>query len=295
MNILVIGANGQLGRTIRDASRTSENRFVFTDVASGDGVISLDASDPSEVMDVVAANGVDVIINCAGYTDVNKAETDEDMARKLNVGLAAVLAAAAKEAGAVLIHISTDYVFDGRSSVPYVETDAPAPLGAYARTKLEGEKAVIDSGCRYIIIRTAWMYSCYGNNFFKTMESLTSSKPSVNVVMDQVGTPTYAPDLADAIVYIIDNDMLDCQGIYNYSNEGVCSWYDFAKAICRGFGYMCDVNPCRSADFPSPVQRPSYSVLDKTLFKKTFSYEIPHWEDSLQLAVIEYSEILTGK
>lgn len=295
MNILVIGADGQLGRSIRDASRTSENRFIFTDVTSGDDVISLDASDPSGVKDIVAANGVDVIINCAGYTDVNKAETDEDVARKLNADLPAVLASAAKEAGAVLIHISTDYVFDGRSSVPYVETDTPAPLGAYARTKLEGEKAVLDSGCRHIIIRTAWMYSSYGKNFFKTMEALTSSDSSVNVVMDQVGTPTYAPDLADAIVYIIDNDMLDRQGIYNYSNEGVCSWYDFAKAICRGFGYMCDVTPCRSADYPSPVQRPSYSVLDKSLFKKTFSYEIPHWEDSLQLAIIGYSETLSSK
>ena len=204
MNILVIGADGQLGRSIRDASRTSENRFIFTDVTSGDDVIYLDASDPSGVKDLVAANGVDVIINCAGYTDVNKAETDEDVARKLNADLPAVLASAAKEAGAVLIHISTDYVFDGRSSVPYVETDTPAPLGAYARTKLEGEKAVLDSGCRHIIIRTAWMYSSYGNNFFKTMEALTSSDSSVNVVMDQVGTPTYAPDLADAIVYIID-------------------------------------------------------------------------------------------
>lgn len=295
MNILVVGANGQLGRTLRDASSASENRFIFTDVISEDGVISLDASDPSAVKDIVGANDVDVIINCAGYTDVNKAEEDEDKARKLNAGLPAVLAAAAKEADAVLLHISTDYVFDGKSSVPYLETDAPAPLGVYARTKREGELAVIESGCRYIIIRTAWLYSCYGKNFFKTMEALMSSKPSVGVVMDQVGTPTYAPDLAGAIMHVIENNMLDRQGIYNYSNEGVCSWYDFAKAICRGFGYLCDVNPCRTSEFPSPVQRPSYSVLDKALFKKTFSYEIPHWEESLQLAINEYSELLSNK
>ncbi|MBR2064795.1 MAG: dTDP-4-dehydrorhamnose reductase [Bacteroidales bacterium] len=295
MNILVVGANGQLGRSIHDASRASENRFIFTDVTAGDEVIALDATDSSAVKHVVGSYDVDVIVNCAGYTDVNKAEAEEEMPRRLNAGLPAVLAEAAKEAGAVLIHISTDYVFDGKSSVPYVEDDVTSPLGVYGRTKLEGERAVADSGCRHIIIRTAWLYSCYGKNFFKTMEALTSSKPSVNVVMDQTGTPTYAPDLADAIMHIIENDMLGCQGIYNYSNEGVCSWYDFAKAICRGFGYMCDVDPCRSADFPSPVQRPSYSVLDKTLFKKTFGYVIPHWEDSLQFAICEYNKLLSNK
>lgn len=295
MNILITGANGQLGRALRDASRTSENTFIFTDVVADGDVVALDASDSAAVTDIVRANDVDVIINCAGYTDVSKAEDEEDMARKLNADLPAVLACAAKAAGAVLIHISTDYVFDGRSSVPYVETDTPAPLGAYARTKMEGEKAVTGSGCRYIIIRTAWLYSCYGKNFFKTMESLTSSRPSVNVVMDQVGTPTYAPDLADAILHVIEDDKLDCTGIYNYSNEGVCSWYDFARAICRGFGYLCDVNPCRTSDFPSPVQRPSYSVLDKALFKKTFGCEIPHWEDSLEIALSEYAETLSNK
>lgn len=288
MNILVTGANGQLGRTFRDFSRGSDDRFIFTDIIGDGDVMSLDATDAVAVRRVMRENDVDVIINCAGYTDVDKAETEEEAALKINAGLPAVLASAAEESGAVLIHMSTDYVFDGRSSVPYLETDEPAPLGAYARTKLEGEKAVIGSGCRYMIIRTAWLYSCYGRNFFRIMETLTSEKPYVDVVMDQTGTPTYAVDLVDAVMGIIDNGHLDKTGIYNFSNEGVCSWYDFAKSICRRFGYLCDVRPCRSADYPSKVQRPSYSVLDKALFKKTFNCDIPHWEDSLEVAVAEY-------
>lgn len=289
MNVLVTGACGQLGCTIREISSSYDHNFIFADIVSDDRTSSLDATDPEAVGNIVRANDIDVIINCAGYTDVNRAEDDEEKAYRINADLPAVLASAAKEAGAMLIHISTDYVFDGSACVPYREDEQTGPLGAYARTKLAGERAVVSSGCRYMIFRTAWLYSSYGNNFFKTMEEKTSSLPTVNVVIDQVGTPTYAYDLASAIMHVIDNDLLDNVGTYHYTNEGVCSWYDFAKAINRAFGYTCDIRPCRSDDYPSKVKRPSFSVLDKTLFKKTFGLEIPHWEDSLEVAVNEYN------
>ena len=292
MNILVTGASGQLGRSLQDVSGGYDFNFVFTDVTAGDGVVELDATDAAAVDTIMRENKIDVVINCAGYTDVNKAEDEEDKAYVLNAGLPGILAAAAKEADALLMHISTDYIFDGKSSVPYREDDEPGPLGAYARTKLEGEKAVKQSGCRYMIFRTAWMYSSYGNNFMRTMESLTADRPYVNVVIDQTGTPTYAGDLAQAIMQIIENDMLDRVGTYNYTNEGVCTWYDFAKAVNRICGYTCDVRPCRSEDYPSKVTRPSYSVLDKSLFKKTFETEILHWEDVLEVAINEYLEKL---
>lgn len=292
MNILVTGASGQLGRSLQDVSGEYDFNFVFTDVEAGGRVVELDATDAAAVDTIMRENSIDVVINCAGYTDVNKAEDEEDKAYRINAELPAVLAAAAKKTDVLLMHISTDYIFDGKSSVPYREDDEPGPLGAYARTKLEGEKAVKQSGCRYMIFRTAWMYSSYGSNFMKTMESLTADRPHVNVVIDQTGTPTYAGDLAFAIMYIVENDLLDHTGTYNYTDEGVCTWYDFAKAINREFGYTCDVRPCRSGEFPSKVTRPSYSVLDKSLFKRTFGLEIPHWEDSLRLAVAEYSEML---
>lgn len=288
MNVLVIGACGQLGCTFRELSQGYDFDFVFTDVVGGEDVVALDATDPAAVDKMVSDHRTDVIINCAGYTDVARAEDDEDKARLLNAVLPGVLAEAAKKSDATLIHISTDYVFDGKSCVPYKENDAPGPLGAYARTKLEGEQAVRESGCRHIILRTAWLYSVYGKNFFKTLEAKTSDQSSVKVVFDQVGTPTYAPDLAYAIIYIMENGLLGNEGTYHYTNEGVCSWYDFAKAINRRFGYLCDVQPCHTEDFPSKVQRPSFSVLDKSLFRKTFGLEIPHWEDSLELAVSEY-------
>lgn len=292
MNILVTGASGQLGCSLREISGGYDFDFIFTDVVAGEGVVMLDATDPDAVRRLMREEAVDVVINCAGYTDVNRAEDEEGKAHKLNAELPEVLAAAAKESDALLIHISTDYIFDGKSCVPYREDDEPGPLGAYARTKLAGETAVKESGCRYMIFRTAWMYSSYGSNFMKTMESLTADRPHVNVVIDQTGTPTYAGDLAFAIMYIVENDLLDHTGTYNYTDEGVCTWYDFAKAINREFGYTCDVRPCRSEEFPSKVTRPSYSVLDKSLFKRTFGLEIPHWEDSLRLAVAEYSEKL---
>lgn len=288
MNVLVTGACGQLGCTFREISQGYDFNFIFTDVVGEEGVAELDATDPAAVGRMMEQNEIDLIINCAGYTDVNRAEDEEDKAYLLNAELPRVLAEAAKKVGAVLIHISTDYVFDGKSCVPYKETDEPSPLGAYARTKLEGEKAVRESGCRHIILRTAWLYSVYGKNFFKTMEGMTSNLPSVKVVIDQVGTPTYAYDLAFAVIYIMDKGLLGHEGTYHYTNEGVCSWYDFAKSINRKFGYLCDVQPCHTSDFPSKVQRPSFSVLDKSLFKKTFGLEIPHWEDSLELAVSEY-------
>lgn len=290
MNILVTGACGQLGRTFRELSAGYDFNFIYSDVVSGDGVVALDAADPEAVKDIMVRNHVDVVINCAGYTDVNKAEEEEEVAFKANSVLPAVLASAAKETDALLIHISTDYVFDGMSRVPYVENDATGPLGAYARTKLSGENAVVESGCRYMIFRTAWMYSCYGKNFFRIIEEKASQLPEIQVVMDQVGTPTYAYDLAHAILSIIEDGKSDNVGIYNYSNEGVCSWYDFAKAINRGFGYLCDIRPCRTADYPSKVCRPAYSVLDKTKFKDTFGYEIPHWQDSLELCINEYND-----
>lgn len=288
MNVLVTGACGQLGRTFREISQGYDFNFIFTDVVGGEGVEVLEATDPAAVGGMMEKHGVDLIINCAAYTDVNGAEDEEDKARILNVELPRILAEAAKRAGAVLIHISTDYVFDGKSCVPYKETDEPSPLGAYGRTKLEGEQAVRLSGCRHIILRTAWLYSMYGRNFFKTMEEKTAELPSVNVVIDQVGTPTYAYDLAHSVIFIMENGLLDHEGTYHYTNEGVCSWYDFAKAINRKFGYLCDVRPCHTDDYPSKVQRPSFSVLDKTLFKETFGLDIPHWEDSLELAVSEY-------
>lgn len=289
MNILVTGACGQLGRTLRDISAGYDHRCVFTDVAAGEDVLALDVTDPEAVRKAVAGHGIDVIVNCAGYTDVNRAEDDEAKARLINAYAPAVLAEAARENDAVLIHISTDYVFDGNANTPYPEDAPKGPSGAYARTKLEGEEAVAASGCRHIILRTAWLYSCYGKNFFRTIVEKTSGLTSISVVNDQSGSPTYAYDLATAIFLIIDDGKLDRTGVYHYSDEGVCSWYDFAKAINRGLGHMCDVRPCRTSDFPSKVRRPAYSVLDKTKFKETFGYEVPHWQDSLDLCIAEYN------
>ncbi len=288
MNILVTGANGQLGLAVRKVSEGFEHECIFTSLHEGEGVLSLDVTDSSAVLEIMEKYAVDVIINCAGYTDVNKAEEDVEAARRLNALAPAILAEASRKAGAVLVHVSTDYVFDGKSNIPYLETDEARPLGKYAESKLEGDRAVMESGCRYLIFRTSWLYSCYGRNFFRTIEKRASCLPYLNVVDDQVGTPTYAPDLAQAIFWIIEDGKLDRTGLYNYSNEGVCSWYDFAVAINRGLGYTCDVRPCRSEDYPSPVQRPAYSVLDKNLFRMTFGYDVPHWEDSLAVCIAEY-------
>lgn len=281
MNILVTGASGQLGLSVRDAANCSDNNFVFSDIRAEGDVIPLDITDASAVGKVLKDNEISAVINCAAYTDVNRAESEPDVAELVNCKAAGVLAEAAAEAGALLVHISTDYVFAGDSCRPYTEADATSPLGVYGRTKLAGEKAIEASGCRYLILRTSWLYSNYGKNFYKTMLDLTASRPMVKVVSDQTGTPTWASDLAEAIVTILDGNMSFESGVYHYSNEGVCSWYDFAKEICAGVGYLCDVMPCRSEDYPSPVRRPHFSVLDKTRFKETFGIEIPHWRESL--------------
>ena len=281
MNILVTGASGQLGLSVRDAASCSDNNFVFSDIRAEGDVIPLDITDASAVSKVLKDNEISAVINCAAYTDVNRAESEPAIADMVNCKAAGVLASAAAQADALLVHISTDYVFAGDSCRPYTEADATSPLGVYGRTKLAGEKAIEASGCRYLIIRTSWLYSNYGKNFYKTMVDLTASRPVVKVVSDQTGTPTWASDLAEAIVTILDGNMPFESGVYHYSNEGVCSWYDFAKEICAGVGHLCDVMPCRSEDYPSPVRRPHFSVLDKTRFKETFGIEIPHWRESL--------------
>lgn len=287
MNILVTGANGQLGTEIRNLAAGSEDKFIFTDVNSLPGVetVYLDITNPDAIRIIAGSEDVDVIVNCAAYTNVDKAETDFRMADLLNNRAAANLAAVAAERDAVLIHISTDYVFSGEIPVPRKPDDEKKPLGVYGSTKLAGEQSILSSGCKSIIIRTAWLYSPYGKNFVKTMKKLTGELPEVKVVYDQVGTPTYAADLAELIVGIVSRRQTDKTGIYHYTNEGVISWYDFALEISRLCGHGCRITPCLSEEFPSNVQRPHYSVLDKTSVKKTFNIEIPYWKDSLKKCI----------
>ena len=285
MNILVTGANGQLGTEIRNLSEGMGHRFIFSDINAVPGreTVYLDITNLEAIRIVCASEAVDVIVNCAAYTDVAKAEDDIGFADLLNHVAPGNLASVARERGATLIHISTDYVFHGDASVPYREDDEPHPLGVYGSTKLQGEDAVRSSGCKYLIFRTAWLYSPYGKNFVKTMRRLTEEKPLVKCVFDQVGTPTYAADLAAVILKVIADGALDRTGIYHYTDEGVISWYDFAQAIARLCGHTaCDIRPCHSDEFPSKAARPHYSVLDKTRVKETFGVEIPYWLDSLQ-------------
>lgn len=282
MNILVTGANGQLGNCMRNAAKRLNDTYIFTDVAE------LDITDAADVAKTVKDNNIDVIVNCAAYTNVDKAETDVAFAEKLNAIAVDNLARAIKETDGTLIHISTDYVFGGsQGNTPRTETEPVNPTGVYGLTKLHGEQAIEMSGCKALIFRTAWLYSEYGKNFVKTMLNLTSTKPELKVVFDQVGTPTYAQDLADAIFDIIENRKFEGnEGIYHYSNEGVCSWFDFTKAIAEIAGNNdCDIQPCHSDEFPSPVVRPSYSVLDKTKFKNTFGLRVPYWTDSLKACI----------
>lgn len=281
MNILVTGANGQLGNEMRRVSAESLNHYVFTDVAE------LDIIDTAAVLGIVKRENINVIVNCAAYTNVDKAEDDEQIADKLNNVAVRNLAEAAKTVDATLIHISTDYVFSGDDNILYCEKRSTNPLGAYGRTKLAGEHSLIATGCKYIIIRTAWLYSPFGKNFVKTMRQLTVERDTLKVVFDQVGTPTYAGDLAALIHKIIEGCMLDRQGIYHFSNEGVCSWYDFAVEICELSGNRCDIQPCHSDEIPSKVQRPHFSVLDKTKVKTTFGITIPHWKQSLKKCINE--------
>lgn len=287
MKIVVTGSLGQLGYELMRQAKESQHTYIFTDVRESELTTSLDITD-AEAVEAFIGDDVDVIINCAAYTDVNRAESDEAMALKINSDAPGNLARAALKADALLIHISTDYVFDGKGYLPYNEESQTGPLSAYGRTKLSGEKAVEESGCRYMIFRTAWLYSLTGRNFFLTMADLTASKPMLKVVYDQVGTPTYAADLAFLIAHIIEENKLDRTGLYHYTNEGVCSWYDFTKEINDLLGHTCNVMPCRTEEFPTPAARPHYSVLEKKKVRETFGLEIPHWKESLRLAVKEY-------
>ncbi|MDD6253623.1 MAG: dTDP-4-dehydrorhamnose reductase [Bacteroidales bacterium] len=288
--ILVTGSNGQLGIEIRKAAGRfsgkqgkSACRYIFTDVNDLPGfeTVHLDITDEDAVMAFMRRAGVDAVVNCAAYTDVEKAEGNPETADLLNHIAVAGIAEAARECDAVMIHISTDYVFSGDACAPYSEMDETSPASVYGITKLAGERAVVNSGCRYIIFRTAWLYSANGRNFVKTILKASREKEKLDVVFDQVGSPTYAGDLAALIVKVLEKGMLDRQGIYHFTDEGVCSWYDFAREICWMSGRMCDVRPCHSSEFPSKVRRPHYSVLDKTLVKKTFGVTIPHWRTSL--------------
>lgn len=290
MNILVTGANGQLGNEIRIFSKDTADNYIFTDVNQIEGVKTtyLDITDLDAIRKMVVDKDVKCIINCAAYTNVDAAESNEALAEKLNADAPENLAKAMKDVDGLLIHISTDYVFGKEPyNTPCKEDQKGTPTGVYGMTKLHGEQKIQATGCRYLIFRTAWLYSEFGKNFCKTMLNLTATKPQLKVVFDQCGTPTYAGDLAKAIVNIISTGKdKDNEGIYHYSNEGVCSWYDFTKMIAEYSGQkVCDIQPCHSDEFPSPVTRPSYSVLDKTKFKETFGLEIPYWTDSLKLCI----------
>ena len=280
MNILVTGSNGQLGHSLRDIAADSANRYIFTDVAE------LDITDKSAIIRMMETENINLVINCAAYTNVDKAEDDFDTANLINNTAVRNLAEACKQFGATFIHVSTDYIFDGSGNIPYTEDMPLAPLGVYGVTKLHGEQAVLESGCDYIIIRTSWLYSEYGKNFVKTMMMLTEQRDNLNVVFDQAGTPTYAGDLARAIYNIVENNKYSGNnGIYHFSNEGVCSWYDFAHEISELARTECDIRPCHSNEFPSKVNRPHYSVLDKTKIKTTFGLTIPYWKDSLRVCI----------
>lgn len=281
MNILVTGANGQLGCEMRRLGAVSPNNYIFTDVAE------LDITDSDAVMRVVKECAVEAIVNCAAYTNVDKAESDEAMAELINAVAVGNLARAMKEVGGTLFHVSTDYVFGREGNTPRTEDMPLDPLGVYGRTKLYGEEAIAQSGCKALIFRTAWLYSEFGNNFLKTMMRLTAEREQINVVFDQVGTPTYAGDLALAIFSIIEAGVYEGnEGIYHFSDEGVCSWYDFAVEIAAATGNTsCRINPCHSSEFPSPVTRPPYSVLDKTKIKNTFDIDIPHWRESMEYCI----------
>lgn len=286
MNILVTGANGQLGNEMRIVSRGSKDRCIFTDVieAEGQETTILDITDLDAIRRIVKDNNVQVVINCAAYTNVDAAESNQELAELLNAKAHENLALAMKEVNGLLIHISTDYVFGGDPyNTPCKEDQKGAPTGVYGMTKLHGEGNIISSGCEYIILRTAWLYSEFGKNFVKTMLNLTATKPQLKVVFDHVGTPTYALDLAKTIFEIIESRRYEGNtGIYHYSNEGVCSWFDFTKIIAEYCGHTeCDIQPCHSDEFPSPVKRPAYSVLDKTKVKETFGIRIPYWTESL--------------
>ena len=297
MNILVTGANGQLGNEMRIVAKGSKDNYIFTDVVEVEGqeTTILDITNLDAVQSIVKENDIKVIVNCAAYTNVDAAESNEAIAEKLNAEAPKNLALAIKEVNGLLVHISTDYVFGGDPyNTPCKEDQKGTPTGVYGLTKLRGEQGIVSTNCNYVILRTAWLYSEFGKNFVKTMLNLTATKPQLKVVFDQVGTPTYAFDLAKAIFAIVGDYEQESvnynqwasyskNGIYHYSNEGVCSWFDFTKMIAEIAGNTdCDIQPCHSDEFPSPVKRPAFSVLDKTKVKDTFEIKVPYWTDSLR-------------
>ena len=317
MNILVTGANGQLGNEMRIVTKDTKDNFVFTDVCdehpesiemlhklAGDDIntntVKLDITDLEAICKMVKENDIKVIVNCAAYTNVDGAETNRDLAELLNAKAPENLAIAMKDVEGLLVHISTDYVFGGDPyNTPCKEDQKGTPTGVYGLTKLHGEQAIQRVGCNFVIIRTAWLYSEFGKNFVKTMLNLTATKPQLKVVFDQVGTPTYAYDLAKAITTILEDykeEIVNCKlsivnyskvGIYHFSNEGVCSWFDFTKMIAEYAGQnACNIQPCHSDEFPSPVKRPAFSVLDKTKIKDTFKVTILYWIGSLKRCLL---------
>ena len=293
MNILVTGANGQLGNEMRIVTKGSSDKYIFTDVNQVEGLETtyLDITDIDAIRTIVDDNDIKAIVNCAAWTNVDACENDEKLAalaEKLNADAPKNLATAMKEVNGVLFHISTDYVFGQEPyNTPCNPNQKGTPTGVYGATKKHGEENIIASGCDYIILRTAWLYSEFGKNFCKTMLNLTATKPNLSVVFDQCGTPTYAYDLAAAIFEIITERKYEGNtGIYHYSNEGVTSWYDFTQMIARIAGNTeCDIQPCYSSEYPSPVTRPAYSVLDKRTIKETFGVKVPYWVDSLEKCI----------
>lgn len=291
MNILVTGANGQLGNEMRILAKDSQDKYIFTDVNQVEGLETtyLDITDLEAIRTMVKEQSVNAIVNCAAWTNVDGAEDPEkyEIVEKLNATAPENLARAMKEVDGLVVHISTDYVFGAEPyNTPCKEDQTGTPTGVYGLTKLHGEQKIIATGCNYVIIRTAWLYSEFGKNFCKTMMNLTATKPELKVVFDQVGTPTYALDLAKAITVVLEKFNGTQTGVYHYSNEGVCSWFDFTKMIAEYNGTTaCNVQPCYSCDFPSPVKRPSYSVLDKNKIKTVFVVEVPYWTDSLKKCI----------
>ncbi|MDR1864662.1 MAG: dTDP-4-dehydrorhamnose reductase [Bacteroidales bacterium] len=282
-NLLITGANGQLGSELRKLSAGyPHHRFFFTDVAE------LDITRPAAINDFLDGNGIRTVINCAAYTAVDKAEEAEQSAALINAEAVAHLALACNRRQAALIHISTDYVYDGRACIPYREEHPAAPLSAYGRTKLAGERAA-SSVAKHVILRTSWLYSAFGNNFVKTMLRLGRERESVNVVFDQTGTPTYAADLARCIMTVVEKDRENqfVPGVFHFSGEGVCSWYDFAHAVMRLAGLKCTVRPVETKDYPALAARPQYSVLNKARIKATYGVAIPHWSESLEQCLRE--------
>lgn len=277
MNILVTGSNGQLGRSIQEQYKNPDDQYFFTDIDSLD-ICNIDA-----IEKYICDKNIDLIINCAAYTNVEKAEVETVLAENVNVKAVENLAKTAKKHDLFLFHISTDYVFGGVSNTPITEGDAPNPQSVYGRTKRQGELAILQEKCNAIIIRTSWLYSEFGHNFVKTMLNIFDSRDVINVVIDQIGSPTYARDLAKAIVDIISGRKYKGrEGIYHFSDEGLCSWYDFAVHIAKlSEKHSCKISPCYSSQFPSSVNRPAYSVLDKSKIKEVFGISVPYWADSL--------------